>query len=379
MLKKLICYSFYEKLYRSWCILAKYATMRPDNSKERGIELRKRLKNMSVRAKLILSFASIVLLTTLAVNISFFSVVEGNYIAEIDRYNQMTLEILVSNLDEQFFEPASIYASEMAANSTIFTEISAIIRKTESASPIQIQRVYELLRGFSYHDMNLFTDVMVYFGDQHFTIANTNGIVYLDIDDKNNPGELWWVEAIRNASTQSLWLYGNINPSVTQQGLIYAVGYPSIHPGSSQMNGFAFQYPENALADFMRRYRQTGTEYYLIGPDGVLLYGDAEAYAAISDRDALETAIASTSREMLNIKLSGVDSILNATKTSFGQFTLIAITPTDFMYEQANALRALLQGIGVITFLLGLLLSFFLTRSLYRPLKEIRLANRHPV
>ena len=332
----------------------------------------KRIK-LSVRAQLIFSFALIVLVSTVVVNILFFAVLEKNYTEEIDKYHHMTLEILSANLDKHVFEPARTYASEMAANSTMFPDISAIIRRRERATPIQIRRVYDQLRGFSYHDIGLFSDVMIYFGDQNMTVASGNGVVYLDKNDMKNPGRIWWVDALERSGRYSEWMYGNINPSIDQRGLIYAVKYPSVLAGGGRMNAFAFQYPERVLNDFMRQYEQVGTNYFLIN-GGALLYGDAAVYGEISESGAFADIVAG-SGGTANTTAGGPAGIVSVLKSDVGPFALVAVTSPGAMYARTNTMRVVLQGVGVLTFAAGLLLSYFLTRRLYRPLRKIRTAT----
>ena len=334
--------------------------------------MRKALRVLSVRAKLILSFAAIVFASTFVFNITYSAVVEKNYIDQIDQNHQHALNLLTTNLETQCLEPAVIYASEMAINGTTFSDLHALIYKPEEVTPVDIHHVYTTLRGFSYHDMGLFSDVMFYSSDLNMTIANTNGVVYMNRADRKNPGTLWWVEAIQPGSRQAVWVYGNINPSLEQAGLIYIYSFPS--PVSGLRNAFAFQLSAAALEDFMKSQKNPETAYFLFAPDMRLLHGDARALAAFPDQALLEAFLRNEEAENGLTKLQKGDVILNKAFINIAGLTLLAVTPTNLVYRQANALSLMLRGIGLLTLAAGLLLSYFLTNRLYHPLKAIRSA-----
>lgn len=340
------------------------------------MKLRDRLSTVFIQ--LFVSYASLLLLTTIIVGVTSHLYFTKRYNAEIESMHDRML----SHTNELLENGVLAKAEQIYYDLTHNADAMYLFDHPLEGNHAKLIDVRDTFRN----TLRLYPDIVdslfIYYRDRGLVVSSQHGIAYLDSAEGKRTVPIDWIERMERDNLRSLWMETRQIPANTQLPTVgtEAVSYVRASPYAKK-DGQADGYiAVNLKASVIRSLISAGKssdegQELIIDARGAIIASEGDATdAGLRHSGPLRQAIA----ERADAQKGGF-TFSDAGKTYFVSFAtvpstgwkLIQATPVNQFYKQSYDIQRNLLLLCLGAVVVGLLFALRWSRSMYSPVKRL--------
>ncbi|MBB3113297.1 AraC-like DNA-binding protein [Paenibacillus phyllosphaerae] len=316
-------------------------------------------RNRSLFVKLLLSMTAIVVVTVILISSLTYTISANSSVQNSIAYNRSVLDQQRELINKELLEMQNIASSIMMTQSYLFHTIN---EKLSVGSLIDLTRILEEQRKLSpYID-----SIYLVYGKLDLVLTSRSDMKMSRLssfDDRS-----WLPEMERTAGSRTVWLTGRSDGLSSEDGAL-ATSLMQKMPLIGPVEGaVVINMKLDALfSDFLSHYHNKRGSTVVLGPNDELLYGETdEAASLISQLDA-----AALSSDISDSYVDDRDRIITFTTTATTGWKFVNVTSKSVLLEGLGRIKTIVAAVAILYVAGAILLSFYISRRLYRPLKTV--------
>ncbi|MBB6634097.1 helix-turn-helix domain-containing protein [Cohnella thailandensis] len=306
-----------------------------------------------------LSFFIVILVPVLLLGVSSYRLAYGSIAGEIRSGNENAIGQTGAALDRMLEEMLSL-SIQLGLDGRIY----ATSQNAESSYLLNDvkDRISSLASEHGY-----IHSIQIYFAESK-TILSSDG------PNRKTPGQPidQWVVQAEAGRSNVLWL--PTRSFVNQDGNAYKIAtivvkLPFAFP---ETTGYvAIHFNEDELNAYLRAmHSDNHTQAYLIDESGAVLSAFSAAEPQrIPSASEMGGVLRASERGERKLKMDGAESLVSVGDPLLNHWRLVSVTPLRYLDDKLSYIRNVILLIGLLLVSLGVVISFFLSRTLYNPIK----------
>ncbi|RKN75841.1 helix-turn-helix domain-containing protein [Paenibacillus ginsengarvi] len=315
------------------------------------------IRNRSLFVKLLLSMTVIVLVTVILISTVTYTISADTSIQNSIEYNQSILEQQRELIHKELNAVKNIASSMIMTQSYLFNTIND---KLSVGSLIDLSRVVDEQQKLSpYVD-----SIYLAYGKQDLVLTSRS-------DMKMSPlssfiDRSWLPEMNKDTGSRTVWLTGRSNGFAQGKSATSLMQkMPLIGPveGTILINLKL----DMLFKDYLGHYRNKKGTTVVLGPSGELLYSETD--------DAVQLA---SQLDPATLSEAGSGSyffdrhwIVTYTTSELTGWKFVNLTKQSILLQGLNRIKIIVAAVAGLYVTVALVLSFFISQRLYRPLKNV--------
>ncbi|GAA3399628.1 helix-turn-helix domain-containing protein [Paenibacillus hodogayensis] len=335
-------------------------------------------KMNSVFYRLFLSYAVLLLVTTIVIGATSYVFFTSSLNAEVEKVHARMLSHTADQLSGNLLGRAQKIYLEMATR----PDILYFYNNPIAGNYAKMKTIADDLKGIVAMYPDTVDSVAVYFRDDKTILSSLQGVAFLNSVPDKIAASTDWIERMDRAGSPALWIETRsvpVNVRSTDGGtrLVTFVGtYPYNSTADTAKGYFAVNLKAEAFSGTIRSNDETdrGRQWIIDGAGQVIAYGNERTDGIAGGGDVAllqEIGAAGPGRGSLNRMLGGTEYLLTYTTLPDNGWRLIQATPVNEYNKNATAIQRTLLLICLAAVVIGLLLSQVLTFNMYSPLKTL--------
>lgn len=318
---------------------------------------RQGIRNRSLFVKLLLFMTVVVLVTVILISSVTYMISADTSIQNSIEYNQSILEQQRELIHKELNSVKNIASSMVMTQSYLFNTIND---KLSVGSLIDLSRVVDEQQKLSpYVD-----SIYLAYGKQDLVLTSRSDVKMSPLSSFSDRS--WLPEMREESGSRTVWLTGR--PNGLAQG----------NPSTSLMQKMPLIGPvEGAILinlkldllfrDYLGHYRNKKGTTVVLGPHGELLYSETDDATQLASR--LDTAALSSTGS--GSYVFDRHWIVTYTTSGLTGWKFVNLTEQSMLLQGLNRIKILVAAVSVLYVTVALVLSFYISQRLYRPLKNV--------
>ncbi|WP_409346353.1 AraC family transcriptional regulator [Paenibacillus sp. MBLB4367] len=329
----------------------------------------------SVYAKLFLSYAALLLVTTVAVGATSYLFFTSSLNDEVEKVHSRMLTHTSEQLQVNLLEKAEKIFADLATNA----DVHYLFDNPVAGNHARVGEILQYLRAMVALNPNQVESVSVYYRGSNAIISSNHGLALLDSLPDKVTVSTDWIERMNRADTGSIWLETRKVPVSTTSDTFaadvvsYVGGYPYYSMGMKAKGFISVNLKAEAFYQMIRSTDQTDRgQLWIMSESGrIISMGNPEAEIGTDEGMRLLANMRGSEKGEFSDWIGGVSALVSYTKIPTTDWLLVQATPTDEYNRKAAAIQRTLVFVCLAAIGLGLIFSRVLTSSMYMPLKAL--------
>ncbi|TNJ56498.1 helix-turn-helix domain-containing protein [Paenibacillus hemerocallicola] len=344
-----------------------------------GEEMKLRDRLSTVFIQLFVSYASLLLLTTIIVGVTSHLYFTKRYNAELESMHDRMLSHTNELLENGVLAKAEQIYYDLTHNADAMYLFDHPLEGNH-AKLIDVRDTFQ-------NTLRLYPDIVdslfIYYRDRGLIVSSQHGVAYLNTAEGKRTVPIDWIERMERDNLRSLWMETRKIPANVQMPTVgtEAVSYVRASPYAKKEGQADGYIAVNLKASVIRslisagKSSDEGQELIVDAHGAVIAAEGAAADAGLQHSGPLRQAIS----ERADAQGKGSFTFADAGKTYFVSFAtvpstgwkLIQATPVNQFYKQSYAIQRnlLLLCLGAVA--VGLVFALRWSRSMYSPVKRL--------
>ncbi|WP_123043236.1 helix-turn-helix domain-containing protein [Cohnella candidum] len=307
-----------------------------------------------------LSYFLVILVPVILLGISSYQLAYSSIINEIRNGNKNAIQQTGTSLDRLLDEIKTL-SIQLGLDGRIYAT------SRNAVSSYLLNDVKDRISSLS-KEHGYIHSIQIYFNDNG-TILSSDG------PNRHMPGQPidQWISQVTADKKSILWL--PTRTFVNQDGNPYSIAtvVAKLPVAFPEITGYiAIHFKEESLNAYLRGVdSENNTRVYLVAENGALV----SAFDKDSDSRAVSAELAKrfqTAREGSSVMhIEGAASLVTIGSPLNNGWKLISVTPLAYVDHKMSYIRNVILLIGLLLVLLGTFFSFFLSRTIYNPIKLV--------
>lgn len=333
------------------------------------------VKLRGVYAKLFLSYASLLLVTTLAVGMTSYLIFTSSLNEEVEKVHSHLLSHTSEQIQDNLLERAGKVFADMVTNPDVHYLFDNPIQGNNS----KVMDIYQYLKATVALYPNLVESISVYYRGSNAVISSNYGLALLDSLPDKITISTDWIERMNRAETGSLWMETRTVPisanssTFTAKVVSYVGGYPYHSTGTKAKGFIAVNLHADAFYQMIRSTDQSDRGQMWITDDAghMIALGNTDTSISMEDNAKLVALMKDSDKGKFGETVGGLASLVSYVKIPYSGWLLVQASPTDEYNRKAVVVQRTLILICLAAIGLGLIFSKVLTSNMYMPLKSL--------
>ncbi|MDF2721438.1 MAG: transcriptional regulator, partial [Paenibacillus sp.] len=344
------------------------------------MKLRDRLSTVFIQ--LFVSYAALLLLTTIIVGVSSHFYFTKRYNTEIESMHDRMLSHTTELLENSVLAKAEQLYYDLTHNS----DAMYLFDHPLEGNYAKLIDVRDTFQNMLKLNPDIVDSIFIYYRSRSLVVSSQHGIDFLGNAAGKGTVPIDWIERMERDRLQSVWLGMRSIPFNRQQPAVgtEAVSYVRSTP-YSRMDGLPDGYiAVNLKASIIRSLISAGKnnddgQALIVGEDGSIIAAEGGAADSSLSRSAALSEEIARRAALTQGSFRFADDDAGTGNTYFVSFTtvpstgwkLLQATPLDQFYKQSYAIQRNLLLLCLCAVVVGLFIALTLSRRMYSPVKRL--------
>ncbi|WP_027091531.1 cache domain-containing sensor histidine kinase [Cohnella thermotolerans] len=338
--------------------------------KARNFLIQRMFNQRSIQYKLLSTYILVNLIPLIIVGAISYKVSSEAIIEEVKRSDAQLLDEISRNFNSY------VHAIEINSNIFVSRLIDNNIKLDENNnfSDVKVmenmKRISEFIQD-TFRSSNDYESIRVYSNEGEFVTAGIPENTYKLYSYKSE-GEIAWQNKMFENRTDRL-IY-DVHTLEVNGMLSFVASRPVIHPYTGERYGYiSFDKKFSSFAELFKRFEyRKGSIIQAISKNGTILYHtDWTKIGSKADPEWMKLITGTNSR--YSVSYMNKQKMLNTSSHSvYGEMLIVGSTPISLMYKMVNPLRNVTVIVCIVSLLLVVILSLFLSIYISRPIKQLK-------
>jgi len=305
-----------------------------------------------------LSFFLVILVPVLLLSVSSYRLIYSSIISEIQNGNENSIRQTGTSIDRLIEDITSI-SIQLGLDGRIY----ATSQNTESS--YLLNDVKDRIASLSKENSSI-QSIQIYFTDNGTILSS-------DSPNRQSPSQPIdeWISQIKAANKPMLWL--PTRTFVNQDGNPYSIAtvVVKLPVAYSEITGYiAIHFHEETLNDYLQAMDSgNNTQVYLAADNGLLVSAHNMQSDTQFTPDDMIKLIQDGENGTYSKKINGSESLVTVRSPLINGWRLVSVTPLTYVDTKMDYIRNVIILTGSLLVFLGTLFSYFLSRTMYNPIK----------
>ncbi|MDF2815331.1 MAG: transcriptional regulator, partial [Paenibacillus sp.] len=334
-------------------------------------------KFKSVYYKLLLSYATLLIVTTVAVGTTSYLFFTTSLNEEVEKVHARMLVHTSEQLQGNLLEKTERIYADLATN----TDVLYFFDNPLQGNYARVNDILQSLRITNSLHQNLVDSISVYYRNSNAILSSKQGISLLDSLPDKVTVSTDWITRMNQSDARIQWLETrkvpiSLNSNAFAEDITSLVGVYPYHSTGMKAQGFiAINLKAEAIHQMIRSTDQSDQSQLWITDNAghVIASEKLESPIGAQENRRLLTQIQTlgTDKGSFSESVGGVASLVSYTTIPSSGWMVVQSTPIDEYNQKAAAIQRTLIIICLASIVVGLIVSNVLTSNMYSPLKTL--------
>ncbi|MCU6708700.1 helix-turn-helix domain-containing protein [Paenibacillus sp. J5C_2022] len=333
----------------------------------------------TVLYQLFVSYAVLIILTTLIVGLASYLFFTANFNQEVEKMHRGTVIHTGELLDHNVFRKTESMYMDLAMNA----DISFLFQHAIAGNHANILRAKRVLEQKMNAYPDLVQSISIYYRNHDVLLSSHGGITYLNGESRSDLFHHDVMTTLEQPGSSERWIgreSGEREYTVLSAGhdplkVVYARTYPILLK-TGEMQGYIAIVLNNSVITDMIRSTASDEHVLLFIMDHsgrVISIGDSSRRFTAEQEEVFRKKVMASelSWGTFTESINGVRSVISYAALPTTGWRLIGMTPVEQFYEKSSIIQRTLIVICLLAIAVGIGISYFFIAKLYNPLNKV--------
>jgi two-component system response regulator YesN len=331
----------------------------------------------SLFGKLIFSYIIVIVIVILTLGVLSYWFFSRQFKREVQKVHQKTLEQVTDLFKFQIIEPVTLSFMELSTEYNSNSNALLHFNDPLEGNHYRIYTTCEYLRKTVSNYSNVISAIHVYYKKQNLVISSAAGLSYLN-QSRPHYKKLDWIASINSSPDGFHWtgsreVLFNIVP---QNGFFSFLRTSPIVASEADCQGiFAIDVSESLISKIIENTIPSQSQNtFIVNRQGKIIAHprQEQLYRMLGGETHIRRVLASKNNyDSFVSDVDHVPSMVTSASLPYSDWKVISITPIHQFYRSTGFIRQLLMLLCILAIIVGLAISYLLSRQIYNPLAII--------